>query len=84
MARYTTGEEIPPHLTSPRLPADHPLFKRGFMIGIRRGGATQLPGSAGRSGSSLPNGATPPTSQPQRAMPSEEPQPQNPAPDEES
>jgi hypothetical protein len=36
MARYTTGEEIPPHLTSDRLPADHPLFRRGFMIGIRR------------------------------------------------
>ena len=36
MAQSTTGPGNPAHQRLPRLPADHPLFKRGYMIGMRR------------------------------------------------
>jgi hypothetical protein len=53
MARSTTGEEIPPYKTSPRLPADHPLFRRGFVIGMKR--AADFRPSRGELPSPMPN-----------------------------
>jgi hypothetical protein len=39
MAQSTTGKQSPWDRI-PDLPADHPLFKRGFVIGMRRSGGS--------------------------------------------
>ena len=55
----TTGKRTRPVDLFPPLPADHPLFKRGFVIGMQR------------SGNSLTSGATPPPAPKPSAKPAE-------------
>jgi len=62
MARSTpTGQEEDdrmPHERWPPTPADHPIFKRGFVIGMKRTGSSSTPGATPRPASPLPDPET--------------------------
>jgi hypothetical protein len=54
MARSTTGSLIEREKSLPTLPADHPLFSRGFMIGMQRSGSSSTPGQTQKPASPPP------------------------------
>ena len=54
MARSTTGSLIEREKSLPRLPADHPLFKRGFVVGMQRSGSYSTTGQTPKPGSPPP------------------------------
>ena len=76
MAQSTTGKRNPWDQI-PDLPADHPLFKRGYVIGMRRSGSSSTPGATPNApppekGSPLPTQEDPKASSPDTSKPAAE------------